>query len=88
MKHYHIYVLGANDFMRGKISGYLDCLCEEDILDTRKHYAIINFKQDSLQRNPILIQIDTTIDKLEKCINIIKTLYEKVEGFDIYFEEG
>lgn len=86
-KHYAFRVYGANEYICGRISGIMACMCEDDP-SQKVGYPVAAVVEQNEEGELIRIcsytmAVDTTPDRFSEFIECVMKLYSKLDGFKI-----
>lgn len=86
-KHYAFRVYGANEYICGRISGIMACICGNDP-SQKVGYAVkvVVEQNDEGELTRICgytLAVDTTPDRFSEFMECIMKLYSELEGFEI-----
>lgn len=81
---YAIGIVGANDYMLGKISGWKDIICYGESFQERCFArSVTELERDGETQEMSLMYAETTEDKFETLCKHICDAYSKVKGFEL-----
>ena len=81
---YAFGIVGANDYMLGKISGWKDIICYgESFQEKRFAQSVTELERDGEMQEMSLMYTETTEDKFETLCKHICDAYGNVKGFEL-----
>lgn len=81
---YAFGIVGANDYMLGKISGWKDIICYgESFQEKRFAQNVTELERDGEMQEMSLMYTETTEDKFEMLCKHIRDAYSDVKGFEL-----
>lgn len=81
---YAFGIVGANEYMLGKISGWGDIICDgESFQEKRFAWKRTDLERDGKTQEMELMYTETTEDKFETLCKHIRDAYSDVKGFEL-----
>lgn len=81
---YAFGIVGANEYMLGKISGWGDSICYgESFQEKRFSQSVTELERDGKTQEMDLMYMETTEDKFEMLCKHIRDAYSDIKGFEL-----